>query len=192
MTDSIRPQVEMTNNKHSPHALRNKLGRGLWGIVYILLFRPSPRPMFAWRRFLLRIFGAQLAKDTYVNNTTRIWAPWNLTMDRFSSLAHDVNCYCVAPIKIGTHVTVSQYSYLCAATHDFEDPHFPLRSEPIELGDHCWIAADVFLAPGTTVGQGAVVGARSSVFSDIPPWVVATGNPARPLRKRVMRRPQTD
>lgn len=180
-------EVEMTNNKHSPHRLRNKVGRVLWGIVNGLFFRPSPRLLFGWRRFLLRLFGADLAANTFINNTTRIWVPWNLTMGEFSSLAHDVNCYCVAPIRIGAHVTVSQYSYLCAATHGFEAPSFPLRSSPIIISDHCWIAADVFVGPGVTIHEGAVVGARSSVFHDLPPWQVAVGTPARPIRARVVR-----
>lgn len=186
MNESLS-RVAMTNNKRSPHALRNKLGRGAWAAVYLLLFRPSPRPLFGWRRLLLRLFGASMARNTFVNNTVRIWAPWNLVMGEFSSLAHDVNCYCVAPVRIGAHVTVSQYSYLCAATHDFEDPGFPLRASPITLGDHCWIAADVFVGPGVSVGRGTVVGARSSVFGDLPRWQVAVGSPARPVRARLVR-----
>lgn len=180
-------QMIITNNKRSPHTLQNKAGRFLWGVVYGLLFRPSPRPFFGWRRFLLQLFGAQLATNTFINNTARIWAPWNLSMGEFSSLAHDVNCYCVAPIRIGGHVTVSQYSYLCSATHDFEGADFTLQSSPITLEDYCWIAADVFIGPGVTVREGTVVGARSSVFDDLPQWSVAMGTPARPIRPRVVR-----
>ncbi len=57
-------------------------------------------------------------------------------------------------------------------------------TRPITIGRRCWLAADVFVGPGVTIGDGAVLGARSSVFKDIPAWVVAAGTPARPLRER--------
>jgi putative colanic acid biosynthesis acetyltransferase WcaF len=73
---------------------------------------------------------------------------------------------------------------LCTASRDYTDSRLRLVSGPIVIGDHAWITADVFVAPGVSIGEGAVITARSSVFSDIESWVVATGNPARELRKR--------
>jgi len=102
-------------------------------------------------------------------------------------LADRVDCYCVAPIRIGAHATVSQYSYLCSASHDFEDPRMPLTTAPIVIGDQAWVCADVFVGPGLTIGPGAVVGARSSVYRDVAPWTVVGGNPARFIKKRVLR-----
>lgn len=178
------------SRKPSPHSSGNKLARMCWAIVWLLLFRPSPRRLLGWRRFLLRLFGAKLAATAKVHNSVVIWAPWNLTMEDEATLAPNVDCYCVAPVRIGAHTTVSQYSYLCGATHDFEHPRFPLVPKPIAIEDQVWVAADVFVAPGVTIHQGAVVGARSSVFKDIPAWTVAVGNPAKPIRARVIR--QTD
>jgi putative colanic acid biosynthesis acetyltransferase WcaF len=108
-------------------------------------------------------------------------------MGPYATIADDVDVYCVDRITIGAHATVSQYSYLCGATHDHEHPRFPLVPAPISIGAQAWVAADVFIAPGVTVGQGAVIGARSSVFSDIPPWTVAVGTPARPVKPRIIR-----
>lgn len=108
-------------------------------------------------------------------------------MGDHSCLSEWVDCYCVDKIRIGAHTTVSQYSFLCTASHDYESPGMPLVSAPITLGDRVWITADVFVGPGVTIGDGAVVTARSSVFSDIPSWMVARGNPARPVRARNFR-----
>lgn len=173
----------------SPHSMKNRLGRIAWAIVYAILFRPSPRPFHAWRNFLLRLFGAHLHPSARVYPKARVWAPWNLYMDERATLADDVDCYCVLPIRIGAHTTVSQYSYLCGATHDFEQDEFPLVPMPITIGKRCWIAADVFVAPGVTIGDETVVGARSSVFKDLPPGMVCTGTPAKPLRARKRRNP---
>ena len=72
-------------------------------------------------------------------------------------------------------------AYLCGATHDHEDVEFPLVPKPITLGKRVWIAADAFVAPGVTIGDGTVVGARSSVFKDLPPWQICMGTPAKVL-----------
>jgi putative colanic acid biosynthesis acetyltransferase WcaF len=55
---------------------------------------------------------------------------------------------------------------------------------PIIIDDEAWVAAAVFIGPGVTVGRGAVVGARSTVISDVPPWQVVAGSPARNVRTR--------
>lgn len=60
----------------------------------------------------------------------------------------------------------------------------PLTTAPITLGDRVWITADVFVAPGVLIGDGAVVTARSSVFHDIEPWTVAGDNSAQAIKPR--------
>ncbi len=165
----------------------NKGGRALWSIVWLLLYRPTPRSFHRWRCLLLRLFGARIGKGVRAYQSSRIWAPWNLEMDDHSCLGDWVDCYCVDKIRIGAHATVSQYSYLCTASHDYEQADLPLVSAPITIGERAWVTADVFVGPGVTIGEGAVVTARSSVFSDIPVWTVARGNPAVPVRARKLR-----
>jgi putative colanic acid biosynthesis acetyltransferase WcaF len=105
-------------------------------------------------------------------------------MGDHACLSESVDCYCVDRIRIGAHSTVSQYSFLCSASHDYRRASFPLVTAPITIGERVWITADVFVGPGVTIGDGAVVTARSSVFEDIPPWMVASGNPAVPVKSR--------
>jgi acetyltransferase-like isoleucine patch superfamily enzyme len=105
-------------------------------------------------------------------------------MGDYSCLEPRVDCYTVRLIRIGSYATVSQYSFLCAASHDIDSPDMKLITAPIVLADHVWVAADAFVAPGVTVQEGAVVGARASVFKDVAPWTVVGGNPARALRLR--------
>ncbi|MDE2350241.1 MAG: putative colanic acid biosynthesis acetyltransferase [Gammaproteobacteria bacterium] len=156
----------------------NRVLRVLWAFTWLFLYRPSPRPLHGWRRMLLRIFGATIGARAHPYPRAKIWAPWNLTIDAAGCIADDVDCYCVAPVRIGAHATVSQYSYLCTASHDFRDPSMPLVAAPIEIGAEAWVAADVFVGPGVTVGEGAVIGARSTVVRDVDPWTVVAGSPA--------------
>ena len=176
----------------APHGLGHRFARVIWGICYTLAFRPSLRNMHRWRNRLLRLFGADLHPTARVYPRARCWAPWNLTMGKHSCIGEDVDVYCGAPVRIGDYSTVSQYSYLCAATHDFEKPDHPLVTRPIVIGNRCWIAADVFVGPGVTIGDGTVVGARSGVFKDLPAWVVAVGTPARPVRRRELSLPDSE
>jgi putative colanic acid biosynthesis acetyltransferase WcaF len=163
---------------------RNQLGRALWRLVWLLLFRPSPSPCFGWRRFLLRCFGARVGKKANVYPSCRIWAPWNLEMGDYACLSHDVDCYTVDRIYLGPHATVSQYSFLCSASHDISDPHMRLITAPITVGAGAWVCAGAFVGPGVTIGEGAVVGARAVVTRNVEPWAVVAGNPARLIRTR--------
>lgn len=183
-----KPEIPIRSNRlvlASSLSLRNKVGRVAWNIVWFLLFRPTPRPFHAWRCMLLSMFGAKLGKSVHPYPSARIWAPWNLEMGDHSCLSEQVDCYCVDKIRIGAHATVSQYSFLCTASHDYTDKSMPLVSAPISIGKYAWVTADVFIAPGVKIGEGAVIGARSSVFTDVEPWVVVAGNPAAPVKKRI-------
>jgi len=158
--------------------------RTIWNVTYAVLFRPSPRICHRWRNRLLRLFGAKLHPTARVYPRARVFLPSGLIMGRYSCVADDVEVYCPRPITIGDYSTVSQYGYLCGATHDYKDVRHPLIPMAITIGRRCWLAADVFVGPGVTIGDGTVVGARSSVFEDLPGWVIAAGNPARPIRER--------
>ncbi len=177
----------MLNVYRNQLSLRNRVARALWTVAWFLLYRPSPWFCGAWRRALLRLFGAVVEEGAQPGARCRIWAPWNLTMGRHSSLANDVDCYSVAHVTLGAHVTVSQYAFLCTATHDYEDPEFRLITKPIEIGDYAWIGAKAFIGPGVTVGEGAVVGATASVYHDVSSWTVVGGNPAIVIKKREIR-----
>jgi putative colanic acid biosynthesis acetyltransferase WcaF len=165
--------------------LRNQIARLIWTMIWGIFARPIPRSLGSnWKRFLLRSFGAKLAKNAMVYSSARIYMPWNLEMDEYSCIASEVDCYNTSKIKIGANSTISQKSFLCSASHDISKSNIPLITNPIIIEDQVWVAADVFVGPGVTIGQGAVVGARSAVFKDVEPWTVVGGNPAKFIKKR--------
>jgi putative colanic acid biosynthesis acetyltransferase WcaF len=186
--DAESPKVDVSKC-YSAHSTANKIARALWGIVWLFLYRPTPKPFYAWRRFLLRCFGAKIGHGTFPYPSAKIWAPWNLVVGDHCALADNVDCYCVDRIVIGSHVTISQYSFLCTASHDYEDPHMALVTAPITIGDGAWVTADAFVGPGVHIGEGAVVAARASVFKDVPPWTIVGGNPAKVIKTRHLRTP---
>lgn len=169
---------------------KNKLGRMLWMLVYCFLFRPFFLTFCnPWRLFLLRCFGARLHPRVHIYSNVKIWAPWNLEMGAYSALASGVNVYNTGMVKIGAHTTISQGAYLCPGSHDIYDPKFPMICAPLTIEDQVWIATEAFVGGmGITVGQGAVIGARSCVFKDVEPWTVVGGNPAKVIKKREIRK----
>lgn len=163
----------------------NKIKRLIWGVVWALLFRPTPRwAMHAWRRQLLRLFGAKVGVGSKISPSCKIWAPWNLEVGDYSAIADDVDCYTMNKIRIGSKVAISQRSFLCCGSHKIDTLLRPLTTAPITIEDHAWIAAECFVHPGVVIGKGAVIGARSVVNKSVPDWVIAVGNPCKVIRKR--------
>ena len=155
-----------------------------WWLVQWFIFRPSPQVLYGFRRFLLRLFGAQIGTHVLVRPTAWITYPWKLSIGDYSWIGDEVVLYSLGEIHVGAHTVISQRSYLCAGTHDYTRPSFDISATPIHIGDQVWIASDVFVAPGVSIGDGAVIGARSSVFHDLPEGMVCVGSPAQPLKPR--------
>ena len=88
-------------------SLKSRLARFMWGFIYLLLFRTSPRPFHAWRRFLLKLFGAKMGRRSNVYPSAKIWAPWNLNMKDGACIADRVDCYNVALVTLEEESTVS-------------------------------------------------------------------------------------
>lgn len=165
-------------------SLGNRLARVAWGAVYWLLFRPSPRPLHAWRAWLLRLFGARLGARCHIYPGVRIWAPWNLVCGAEAGVASGAILYTQGRVTIGERAVISQGAHLCAGTHDYTRAGFPLVTRPIVVGADAWVAAEAFVHAGVTIGEGAVIGARSVVVKDMPPWMVCAGHPCKPLKPR--------
>lgn len=161
-----------------------------WFITYNLLFRWLIGGRLRYvRNLLLRAFGARIPLGSMVYHSTRIWAPWNLSVGRYSCVGPRVELYNRAPITIGDNAIVSQGAFLCTASHDFNDPRHPLITAPIRIGDQAWVAAEAYVGMGVTIGEGAVVGARGSVYKDVEPWTIVGGNPAKFIKRREIQTP---
>jgi putative colanic acid biosynthesis acetyltransferase WcaF len=159
----------------------------LWWLVQAIAFPLSPHTFNGFRQLLLRLFGAKIGKGVVIRPTARFTYPWKVEIGDYSWIGDDVVFYSLDQIRIGCHCSISQKSYLCTGSHDIQDPTFGLIISPITIGNGVWIATDCFIAPGVYIGANAVIGARSSVFSNIPAQHVCWGSPARPRYQRQIR-----
>ena len=135
---------------------------------------------------MLKAFGARIDKDAYIYPSCKVFMPWNLVCGR-ACIGPKTEIYNKDRIVIGDDTVISQGCFLCTAGHDTGSLMLPLTTAPITISNNVWIAADAFVGMGVTIGEGAVVGARAAVFEDVEPWTVVGGNPAKFLKKRVLK-----
>jgi putative colanic acid biosynthesis acetyltransferase WcaF len=185
----MNQHLDIASNRAARNYSNSEMTRRFLWFFGQWLFRLSPRPCFAWRRAILRCFGAEIGSQVNTYPSSKIYFPWNLRVGAWSALGEDVLIYNLGLITIGRMVTISHCAHLCAGTHDHTRPHLPLLRPPIYIDDQAWICADAFVGPGVRVGEGAVVGARAVVIKNVPPWTVVGGNPARLLGTRELHLP---
>ncbi len=157
----------------------------LWWLVQALAFPLSPHPFNSFRCSLLRLFGARIGRGVVIRPTARFTYPWKIEIGDYTWIGDNVVLYSLDKIHIGRQCVISQKSYLCTGSHDMQDPTFKLVTSPIKIGNGVWIAADCFIAPGIHIGANTVIGARSSVFNNMPAQQVCWGTPCRPHYSRI-------
>lgn len=168
-------------------SLANRLFRVVWMAAWLVLARFTPPPLHAWRRLILRAFGAKVGSGARVHGSVTIWHPANLEIGAQALLGPGARIYNQGRIRIGRRTVISQRAHLCASSHDIDDPDFQLVLRPIELGDGCWVAAEAFVGPGISMADGSILGARGALFTSTEPNGVYSGNPAKLIKHRTLR-----
>jgi putative colanic acid biosynthesis acetyltransferase WcaF len=162
----------------------DRLRRLNWNVCWAVLYRTSPRPLHSWRSFLLRLFGAKMGPNCHFYPKSKVWAPWNLICADQVTAGDGVEIYNPAPVTLGSHAILSQEAYICAATHDYDDPAFPLIAYAMNIGAYAWVCARASVAPGVNVGEGAVLGLGSVATRSLDAWTVYAGVPAVKVKER--------
>lgn len=173
------------NRKMQNYTKKEMVLRVLWGIFYSTLFRLSPRPLFGFRVYLLRLFGAKIGKNVHLYSSIQVTLPWKLEIGDFSSVGERAIIYNLGFIRLGSSVTISQGAHLCGGTHDFRNRKMPLIKSDIKIEDGAWICADAFVGPGVSVEKDAVVAARAVVVKNVKEREIVGGNPAKKIGERV-------
>jgi putative colanic acid biosynthesis acetyltransferase WcaF len=168
----------------SPWSARTRARVILWYAVWLLLFRPCPKPFKNWRNMLLRLFGATITGSPFVASSAVIRMPWLLTLEDRACIGPHTEVYNLARVTLKRRSVVAQHCYLCAGTHDITDPELPLVVGPIVIGEEAFVGAKALILPGVVVNVGAVIGAGSVVTKDVPSWTICAGNPCKPIRPR--------
>jgi putative colanic acid biosynthesis acetyltransferase WcaF len=166
------------------HPGRSTLWRAAWLFIGLPLFRCSLLPSSGLRVSLLRLFGAHVGNGVVIHSEVVVKYPWHLSIGDHCWIGERSWFDNLTTIRLGNHVCVSQSVYLCTGNHDWTDPRFGLRVEPIHLYDGSWAGAMCRLLPGAVLGKGAVAAAGSVIAGTIPPFQIFAGNPGVFIRNR--------
>ncbi|MGP3726349.1 WcaF family extracellular polysaccharide biosynthesis acetyltransferase [Cereibacter sphaeroides] len=139
-----------------------------------------------WRIRILRAYGAQIGVKTVWKPRVKVKFPWRLSVGDFSWIGEEVWIDNLAYVSIGNHACISQGVYFCTGSHDWSSRRFDLITKGIEVSDNAWVGAKSSIGPGTNICEGAVLAMGSVAIGLITSWTVHGGNPARPLRKRLV------
>jgi putative colanic acid biosynthesis acetyltransferase WcaF len=183
----LTEQPYLGQDSPTPYTRGEIMRRMVWAAVQSTFFRWSPRGWHGFRIGLLRMFGAEIPEPakTRVYPSASVVFPWKLSMAPHSMIGPRVQVYNLARISLMRGANVSQNCHLCAGSHDYNRWSMPLVARPIVIGENAWLGADVFVGPGVTIGELAVVGARSVVVRDLPAGKVCVGNPCVPVKDRL-------
>ncbi|MDF4221141.1 WcaF family extracellular polysaccharide biosynthesis acetyltransferase [Maribacter sp. M208] len=164
---------------------RSKYIVQLWWIINATLFSWSPQFLFGWRRFLLRIFGAEIGKNVLIRSSVKITYPWKLKIGDYSWIGDDCVIYNLDKITIGSNVALAHKVYLNTGGHEYDKPTFDIFSKPVVIEDECWLTNDVYIAPGVKIGKGAIIAARSTVLKDVKQGTINAGTPSKIIKERI-------
>jgi putative colanic acid biosynthesis acetyltransferase WcaF len=176
----------MIHKSPSRFTMKEKFSRIAWNCSWFFV-KYFPKQLSFFKVSILRLFGAKIGEKCLIDFGVKIWLPWNLKIGNYTAIGKNVEIYNYDMISIGSMTIISQYSYLITGTHDYTDPLMPLIWAPITLGSEVWVAAGCWIFPGVTIGDGAVIAARSNVTKNMPAWQVCVGSPCRPVKKRELK-----
>lgn len=182
---TLRSELDIAGNRRARKwSLSELFGRAVWEFVRFPLFALSPRPLWGWRRALLRLFGAKIGQHAHIHPSVRVAIPWKIVLGEYSSVGDRAILYSLGRITIGAQVTISQQAHICAGSHDFRSRSMELLKPGINIEDGAWVCADAYIGPGVTVARNAVVGARAVVTRSVGEHEIVAGNPAQSIGKR--------
>ena len=181
-----RVNLSLTS-KRGYHPGRPFWYRSLWLVVEALtLLNPVFVP-YGLKSRVLRAFGAQIGKNVVIKPGIHVKYPWHLTVGDNAWLGERAWIDNFVRVAIGANACVSQGAYLCTGNHDWADPGMGLVVKPIIIAEGAWVGAFARIAPGVTVGEGAIVALGAVLLKDAEPRGVYVGNPAQKVRERTIR-----
>ena len=133
--------------------------------------------LFKWRVLILKLFGGDVDWSSRPYPRSKIWSPLNLKLAKNSCLSNYVYIYNVGAVSIGENSILSDGVKVITATKSYADGKRILKIADVSIGTNVWVASDVFISLGLTLGNNSIVFAKVNLFESLPSDVVV-----RPLR----------
>ena len=178
--------LRLTSNRGYVHA-RSAFVRVLWGVIETLVLANPLVTPYAWKRAVLRLFGARVGRNVIIKPSVRVKCPWHLSVGDNAWIGERAWIDNFVDVRIGANACVSQGAYICTGNHDWSDPGMGRIVDSVDIGDGAWVGAFARIAPGVVVGREAVVTLGSVLLADAEARGIYQGNPATKIRERTIR-----
>lgn len=161
--------------------------RALWLLVESLVFVNPIVTSYGLKRYVLRMFGAQIGTAVIIKPGVKVKYPWRLVVGDNAWIGERAWIDNMEDVRIGANAVLSQGAYICTGNHDWSDPGMALAPMPTVIEDGAWVAAFARVGPGVRIAEESVVVLGAVVLSDTEPRGVYAGNPAVLTGRRRMR-----
>lgn len=163
------------------------LKRGCWFVINGLFFKNALLPIYGWKVFLLRLFGARIGNGVIIKPGVSIKYPWFLTIGNHCWIGENVWIDNLGMVSLGNHVCISQGALLLCGNHNYRKTGFDLLVQPIMLEDGVWIGARSVVCPGVVCHSHAVLTVNSVAVQSLDAWGIYQGNPCIKIKTREMK-----
>lgn len=137
------------------------------------------------RLFLYRrIFGISIGQGSTIHWQCRFFVPEGISIGENTLVGNNAFLDGRCGLTIGNRVITASEVAIYTLQHDIDDPQFAHVGAPVIIKDYAYIGPRVIILPGVTIGQGAVVAAGAVVTTDVEPYTLVGGIPARFIRER--------
>lgn len=182
-----RPTVDLSrfDNSDFPKGA-GAIKRTLWYFTNAVFFLNPCFPFRSVKPALLRLFGAQVGKGVVIHPGVNIKFPWKLTIGDHCWIGQRAWLDNIDQLTLQNHVVISQGAIIVQGSHDYKKPHYPTLSGPVLLESGSWVGAGAIVTLGVTLKSHSVLAAGSVATKDLEPYMIYQGNPAQPVRERVI------
>jgi acetyltransferase-like isoleucine patch superfamily enzyme len=152
--------------------------------LYITCALISRLPFHTVRILLLRSVKARIGSRVGIYRGFEVRSPWKLSIGNSSIIGHKALLDARMGLTIGSNVNLSNEVMIWTLHHDYNSPEFAQTGQQVIIEDYAWVCSRAIILPGVTIGKGAVVAAGAVVTSNVLPYTVVGGVPAKQIATR--------
>lgn len=141
-------------------------------------------PLHTIRKVFYLLAGVKMGRGSVVHMWANFFEPANIRIGEDTIVGDHVFLDGRAALVIGSHVDIASQVLIYNSEHDLDSDDFAAKTEPVIIGDYCFIGPRVIVLPGVSIGRGAVVAAGAVVTKDVPDFAIVGGVPAKVIGER--------
>lgn len=147
-------------------------------------------PLHFVRRWTYQVAGVKFGKGSVIHMWCNFFYPPGIEIGEDTIIGNNAFLDGRAPLKIGNHVDIAARVLIYNSEHDINSNDFSAREESVVIEDYVFIGPRAIILPGVKIGKGAVIGAGAVVTTNVAPYKIVGGVPAKEIGERKLRDPK--